>query len=210
MARSPERRLVARTFRGQLTKPVDAYSEAYIRRLARAIERDRAAGRKPERQRARGHAKREIGGKLISTEHPRGRVRRGGELVPWSPAVKPTPIRKGADDRHVAGHGVIVQRDFRSRYAAWRWARRLEPGTGVQIIARGELAPEYGQSGVDVTPDEIEETPDLTYRAIYTGDSEGDVDENGASAAEYEDLVSAEARVFVPGSTREWIVRWQR
>lgn len=209
MARSPERRLVARTFRGQLTKPVDAYSEAYIRRLARSIERDRAAGRKPERQRARGHAKREIGGKLISTEHPRGRVRRGGELVPWSPAVKPTPIRKGADDRHVAGHGVIVQRDFRSRYAAWRWARRLPPGTGVQVIAHGELAPEYGDT-LETEGDADDAGASKVWRAIYTGDSDGDADENGASAVEYEDLVSAEARVFVRGTTDAWIVRWQR
>ena len=200
-----DRQIVAAAFRGQLDKPVRTMSDAYVRRLAREVRAARAEGRRPDRQAGRGHRPREIAGVRVTTEHPKEYVRRGGELVPV-PRAKPSPIRSGPTDRHVVGHAVIAQREFRSGYAAWRYLRTLGD-TPVQAVAHGDPQPTYETM---VSRAVSSNAPaEKVWRVFYTGDGLGSPDENGQTVESYTDWQSALYRLFVPGSVDRYIVRRQ-
>lgn len=203
MARS-DRQVVAAAFRGQLSKPASKLSDAYIARLAREVRAARAEGRKPDRQAGRGHTPRSIGGVRVTTEHPKAYVRQHGAYVAPGEA-RPAPIRVSPADRHVAGRGVIVQREFRSGYAAWRYLRSLGD-TPAQAVAHGIPQPEYGTLAII---DEEKDTLEAIWRVFYTGSGEGEPDENGQTAEAYADWQRALYRIFVPGSVDAYIVRRQ-
>lgn len=202
-----DRQIVAAAFRGQFTKPVRDLSDAYVRRLAREVREARAEGRRPDRQAGRGHRPRVISGQRVTTEHPKAYVRRAGGIVRPGDAT-PAPIRVSAADRHVAGHGVLVNRDFRSGYAAWRFLRSLGDDAPVQGIARGLLVPEYAD--IDVVEDEETGVEGVRrWRVFYTGTGAGTPDENGATVTTYADWRATLDRVFIPGTCDRFVVRWQ-
>jgi len=234
-----DRQLVAAAFRGKLQKPARSLSDAYVARLAREVRAARAEGRTPQRQAGRGHTPRTLpNGQRITTEHPRARVRRGGELVPYSPDIEPTALRRSSTDRHVAGHGVLLQRDFRQGYAAYRWMTSLPADVGVQVIAHGELLPDYPPLASEEDDDaelrrsEQEERDAETaefdddgnpiageappppvvreWRVVYTGNAAGEEDANGVSIDGYDGFRAAVEAMFVPGSVDTWVIRWQR
>lgn len=214
-----DRQIVAAAFRGRVDKPVRTMTDAYVHRLAREVRRARAEGRRPERQAARGHRPRMVGGEPVTTEHPKAYVRRHGKRLYGAEAAgaKPAPIRRGREDRTVAGHATLVNRDFATLYPAWRWATRRDPATGVQAIGYGELQPDWierTKSGTPVEPDpeDEDEEPDepaLAWRPFYTGNAAGDEDENGARFATYADAKAARDFVFVPGSVEVIVIRVQ-
>ena len=204
--RRTERQIVAAAFRGRLDKPVRDMTPAYVHRLAREVAKARAEGRRPERQAGRGHRPHEIGGVRVTTEHPKAFVRRHGSYL--SPAdARNAPIRVSAADRHVAGHGVIVQREFRSGHAAWRYLRTLGEDPA-QAVAHGDPQPTYATM---VSAAVMSNNPsERIWRVFYTGNGAGDQDENGATAAGYADWKAAAERIFVPGTIDRYIVRRQQ
>ena len=196
-----DRQLVARTFRGQLTKPIGDYTDAYVRRLAASIRKARSEGVKPTRQAARGHRQRPAGG---AGEHPAQFVVRdvdGRRQRVSTRGVKPTRV------------GVIVQREYRSIPAAYRWHASLPGDVATQIVGHGELRPEYGHDEA-IREDEDGELPQdeqvRVWRSVYTGNARGDEDEAGVTLRSLAELDAALDRVFVPGSVDRLIVRWQR
>ena len=200
-----DRQIVAAAFRGKLTKPASQMTDAYVHRLAQAVRTARAEGRKPTRQLARGHAPREVGGRLVTTEHPKEYVRRGGEYLPVRKA-RPSGLRASPTDRHTIGRGIIAQREFRSGYAAWRYLRTLSAGAA-QAVAHGEPQPTY-QTMVSAAV--LSNNPsEKVWRVFYTGTGEGGEDENGATAATYAEWQASLFRIFVPGSVDRYIVRRQ-
>lgn len=226
-----DRQLVARVLGRSLTKPARDLSDAYVRRLARGIREARAAGERPSRQTIRGHRPRivTVGGErvAVTTEHPKSYIRRGGERVyvherggelrdRRGKGVRPAPIRRGADDRHVAGHAVLAERTYQSPSAAYRFLRSHPAGTGVQAIAYGVLQPEWivrTGSGIPPRPDvddEDDEPEDQEgWRPFYTGTADGAPDLNGASAETYAEFTAARDDVFVPGTVETYLIRWQ-
>ena len=216
-----DRQLVARTFRGQLTKPARDLSPAYVARLARGIRDARARGEKPTRQVARGHRPREVAGVKVTTEHPKEYVRREGRRLYGAEVAKArqAPVRRSPTDRHVAGHAIISARDFTTLYPAWRWARSFDPSTGVQALGFGILQDEWVKRtgsgippGAERDPDDDDEQDDEqrpVWRPFYTGNAAGDADENGATFTSYADAKAARDTVFVPGTVEAYIMRRQ-
>ena len=210
-----DRQIVARYFRGSLTKPIGAYSDAYVHRLARAAQGQVKAGQPINRQTARGHKIRTVAGLTTAREHPQQYVMREHIRVPIRGA-KPATYRG-------APAGVIVNREYdgESVGPAWRYLAGLPADVGVQIVALGVLSPEhkakYPRLGLvppgpedDEDDEEPEEDDEPVWRTVYTGTPAGDPDENGAGAADVDELRAALDAVFVPGTVETIIVRWQR
>ena len=217
-----DRQIVAAAFRGKLTKPASAMTDAYVHRLAQAVRAARAAGERPTRQVARGHAPRMVAGRTVTTEHPKEYIRREGKRIYGAEIGKatPSPIRGGPDNRHVTGHARLSERDFSTLYPAWRWATSHDPATGVQAIGYGELQPEWVKktgSGIPPRPDNMpdddeepeDDEPEKAWRPFYTGNAAGDADENGQVFATYADAKAARDFVFVPGSVESYLIRRQ-
>ena len=201
-----DRQIVAAAFRGHLTKSTRSMTDAYVSRLAREVRTARAEGRRPSRQGGRGHIPRMIGGRSVTTEHPKAYVRRGGAYLRPGDA-EPADIRVSSADRHVAGSGVIVQRDFRSGSAAWRYLRK-QGDAPVQAVAHGVPALTYATIAVRaVLPDSPEEK---IWAVIYTGNGDGSPDENGQATDTYEAWKIALERIFDPSLKIDaYIVRRQ-
>lgn len=186
-------------------RPPSEWTDAYTLRLANAWQRQTAQGQPLTRQVARGHRPRVLpGGEIVSTEHPRQFVMRQGRPVSTR-GVAPTRL------------GVIVQREYRDPAALFRWmTTKLPSGTALQIVAHGELKPEYAELDEDAEPEPDDEDVDeagdgivRVWRTIYTGDTAGTIDENGVTVTSLDELWDAAERVFIRGTIDRWIIRWQ-